>query len=109
MDTAQIRFHAVYRTGKRKENKHRPITAHFVCREDRVQVFARKKGIKERTRFKDAYVTADYATAIQDERRKLIKAMFKGKEQGSQAKVVGSYLYIEELKYDVRNIPEDFN
>ena len=34
MDTAQIRFHAVYRTGKRKENKHRPITAHFVCRED---------------------------------------------------------------------------
>ena len=64
MDTAQIRFHAVYRTGKRKENKHRPITAHFVCREDRVQVFARKKGIKERTRFKDAYVTADYATAI---------------------------------------------
>ena len=106
MDTAQIRFHAVYRTGKRKENKHRPITAHFVCRKEGRR---RKKGIKERTRFKDAYVTADYATAIQDERRKLIKAMFKGKEQGSQAKVVGSYLYIEELKYDVTNIPEDFN
>ena len=51
---------------------------------------------------------ADYATAIREERRKLIKAMFKGKEQGSEAKVVGSYLYIEELKYDGTNIPEDF-
>ena len=99
---------AVHRIGKRKENKHRPIIARFVCREDRDQVFARKKGIKESTRFKDAYITADYAKAIQDERRKLIKAMFKAKEQGSEAKVIGRYLYIGELKYDVTNIPEDF-
>ena len=61
--------------------------------------------MKESTRFKDAYITADYAKAIQDE---LIKAMFKAKEQGSEAKVVGRYLYIGELKYDVTNIPEDF-
>jgi len=54
MDTAQIQFHAVYRIGKQKENKHRPIIAHFVCREDRDQVFVRKKGTKESTRFKDA-------------------------------------------------------
>ena len=60
------------------------------------------------TEFKDAYITADYAKAIQDERRKLIKAMFKAKEQGSEAKVVGRYLYIGELKYDVTNVPEDF-
>ena len=45
MDIAQIRFHAVNRIGKRKENKHTPIIARFVCREDRDQVFARKKGI----------------------------------------------------------------
>ena len=77
MDTVQIRFHAVHRIAKRKENKHRPIIARFVCGEDRDQVFARKKGIKESTRFKDAYRTADYAKAIQDERRKLIKAIFK--------------------------------
>ena len=70
--------------------------------------FSRKKGIKESTRFMDAYINADYAKAIQDERRKLIKAMFKAKEQGSEAKVVGRYLYIGELKYDVTNIPEDF-
>ena len=67
MDTAQIRFHGVHRIGKRKENKHRPIIARFVCREDRDQVFARKKGIKESTRFKDAYITADHAKAIQYE------------------------------------------
>ena len=67
----------------------------------------RKKGIKESTRFNDAYITADYAKAIQGERRMLIKVMFKAKEQGSEAKVVGRYLYIGELKYDVTNIPED--
>ena len=109
MDTAQIRFHAVYRTGKQKENKHRPIIAPFVCREDRDQVFARNKGIKESSRFMDAYITADYAKAMQDERRKLIKAMLKAKEQCSEAaKVVVRYLYLGELKYDVTNIPEDF-
>ena len=81
----------MHRIGKRKENKHRPIIARFVCREDRDKVFARKKEIKESTRFKDAYITADYAKAIQDERRMLIKAMFKAKEQGSEANVVGRY------------------
>ena len=102
MDNAQIRFYAVHRIGKRKENKHRPTIARFVCREDRDQIFARKKEIKESTRFKDAYITADYTKAIQDERRKLIKAMFKAKEQGSEAKVVGRYVYIGELKYEGR-------
>ena len=56
----------------------------------------------------DVYITADYAKAIQDERRKLLKAMFKAKKQGLEAKVVGRYLYIGELKHDVTNIPEGF-
>ena len=34
--------------------------------------------------------------------------MFKAKEQDSEAKVVGRYLYVGELKYDVTNVPEDF-
>ena len=80
MDSAEIRFHVVHRIGKPKENKHRPIVARFVCREDRDRVFARKQGIAESTRFKDAYITADHAKAIPDGRRKLIKAMFKAKE-----------------------------
>ena len=46
MDTAQIRFHAVHRIGKRKENKHRPIIARFVCRKDRDQVFPGRRELK---------------------------------------------------------------
>ena len=49
----------------------------------------------------------DYAKAIQEERRKLIKAMFKAKEKGLQAKVVGRFLHIGERKYNVTNVPED--
>ena len=37
-----------------------------------------------------------------------MKAMFQAKEQGSEANVVGRSLYIGEIKYDVTNIPEDF-
>ena len=86
MDTAQIRFQAVHLIGKRKENKHRPITARFVCREDIDQVFARKKGIKESTRFTDAYITADYAKVIQDERRKLIRRCLRQRSKVQRPK-----------------------
>ena len=48
-------------------------------------------GNKRLKRYRDAYITADYAKAIQEERRKLIKAMFKAKEQGLQAKRVGRF------------------
>ena len=107
IDTTDIRFQAVHRIGKRKESRNRPIIARFVCREDRDRVFSRKQALKDSRRYRDAYVTADYAKAIQEERRKLIKAMFKAKEQGLQAKVVGRFLHIGERKYNVTNVPED--
>ena len=107
MDTTDIRFQAVHRIGKRKENRNRRIIARFVCREDRDRVFSRKQALKESRRYRDAYITADYAKAIQEEQRKLIKAMFKAKEQGHQAKVVGRFLHIGEQKYNVTNVPED--
>ena len=56
LDRSKIRFQAVHRIGKQKENKNRSIIA----------------------RFKDAYVSADYARAIQVERRRLIKEMLCG-------------------------------
>ena len=87
MDTTHIRFHAVHCIGKRKENSNRPIIARFVCREDRDCVFSRKQALKDGRRYHGAYITADYAKAIQEEQRKLIKVMFKAKEQGLQAKV----------------------
>ena len=80
--TTDIRFQAVHRIVKSKESRNRPITARFVCREDRDRVFSRKQALKDSRRYRDAYVTADYAKAIQEERRKHIKATFKAKEQG---------------------------
>ena len=82
IDTTDVRFQAFHRIGKRKESRNRPIIARFVCREDRGCVFGRKQVLKDSRRYRDAYVTADYAKAIQEERRKLIKAMFKAKESG---------------------------
>ena len=76
MDTTDIRFQAVHRIGKQK-NRNRPIIARFVCREDRDRVFSRRQALKESRRYRDAYITADYSKVIQEERRKLIKAMFK--------------------------------
>ena len=109
IDTSKIRFQAVHRIGKRKVNKSRPIIARFVCREDRDLVFSRKKALQESRRFKDAYITADYAKAIQMERRKLIKlkAMYKARDKGDEAKVVGRWLYIGEQRYNSENIPDD--
>ena len=71
------------------------------------RVFSRKQALKDSRRYHDAYVTADYAKAIQEERRTLIKALFKAKEQGLQAKVVARFLYIGQRKYTVTNVPED--
>ena len=52
LDPSKIRFQAVHRIGKQKENKNRPIIAGFVCREDRDLVFSRKKALEESKRFK---------------------------------------------------------
>ena len=81
IDTKDVRSQAFHPIGKRKESRNRPIIAHFVCR-DRGRVFGRKQVLKDSRRYRDAYVTADYVKAIQEERRKLIKAMFKAKEPG---------------------------
>ena len=105
--SVQGHFQAVHWIGKQKENKNRPIIARFICREDRDLVFSRKKALQESKRFKDAYVTADYARAIQVERRKLIKAMYAARGKGYEAKVVGRWLHIGEEKYNSENIPEE--
>ena len=67
VDTNDIRFHAVHRVGKPSKIRIRPIIARFVCREDRDHVFRAKRRLQESSRFRDAYITADYAKAIQDE------------------------------------------
>ena len=48
-----------------------------LCRKDRNLVWSRKKELKNSTTYQDAYITQDYAKAIQQERRTVIKAMKK--------------------------------
>ena len=83
-----IRFHAVHRVGKPAVGKTRPIMARFVCREDRDLIWSRKKDLKNSTTYQDAYITQDYAKAIQQERRTLIKAMKKARAFGFDSKVI---------------------
>ena len=95
IDTADIRFHVVHRIGKPKRNKIRPLIVRFVCREDRDHVFSRRQQLKRSDRYQDAYMTADFARAIQEERRKLIKAMYVARDKGHQAKVINRDLFVD--------------
>ena len=68
-----IRFHAVYRVDKPAaqnddnptSTRPRPIIARFVGREYTEQVLGVKNRLKKYDRYKDAYITKDYALAIQ--------------------------------------------
>ena len=63
--------------------------------------------LKESSRTKDVYIKQDYAKAIQQERKVLIKAMFQAKERGLSAKVIDRKLIMNNVIYKVSNIPED--
>ena len=87
VNTSQIRFHAVHRMGKKAEDRCRPIIARFVCREDRNRVWLERGKIKQSTTYPDAYITEDCTRAIQEERKKLIKAMMKARDEHGLNKV----------------------
>jgi len=89
------------------EGRCRPIIARFISREDRNLIWQNRGKIRHPDKYSDAYITEDFAKAIQDERRVLIKAMNKARENGGRpnAKVVGRYLIINNEKYDYKNIP----
>ena len=107
-----IHFHAVHRVGKPRledasKSTPRPIIARFLSREDRDAVFRERNRLKDSSRTKDVYMTQDYAKVIQQERKVLIKAMFQAKERGLSAKVIDRKLIINNVIYNVSNIPED--
>ena len=113
INAEDIRFHAVHRVGKSTSNetndaRPRPIIARFVVREDRDAVFAVKNRLKSSTRYHDAYITQDFARAIQKERKSLIQAMFAAKKAGREAKVINTSLFIDNKAYDISNIPNEF-
>ena len=68
---------------------------------------SKKNKLKNSEKYKDVYITNDYARAIQMERKILIKAMFKTKERGLKAKVVNRNLIVENTVYNVDNIPSN--
>ena len=99
MNVEEIRFHAVHRVGKAQNNgatnaRPRPIIARFVVREDRDAVFKVKKRLKSSDKYGEAYITQDFARAIQKERKTLIQSMFAAKQAGHDAKVVNRSLFI---------------
>ena len=102
ISTQDIRFHAVHRVGKpaaqnvdnSTSTRPRPSFARFVSREHTEQVLGVENQLKKSDRYKDAYITKDYASAIQEERRSLIKAMFAAREKGRNAKVINRNLLL---------------
>ncbi|CAH3122327.1 unnamed protein product, partial [Porites lobata] len=112
INTQNIYFHAVHRVGKPRspEDSHhhpRPIIARFLCREDRDRVLESKGRLRHSTDYPNAYISKDYAKAIQLERKKLIKAMFIARKKGMSAKVVDTNLVINVNVYHVGNIPDE--
>ena len=104
LDTSLIRFHAVHRVGKLMQGRTRPIIVRFVS-----LVWAKRGKIKQSTVHPDAHITEDVARAIQEERKVLIKAMIKARDElgMDNVKVIGRYLIIDNQKYDYNTIPDD--
>ena len=105
INTTFMRFFAVHRIGKPQPERNRPIIAIFVCREDKERVWSQKKQLKNSRRFEDVYITLDYAREIQEERKVLIKAMERAKDQGIQCKVIDRHLIIGQETYMANNLP----
>ena len=101
VDTTKIRFHAVHRVGKKIHGRRRTIIVRFVRRVDRDKVWSVRGKVKESMTHADIYITQDYTRAIQEERRVLIKAMMKAREEHglNDAKVFPSIL--SNLKHNV--------
>ena len=112
INTQNIYFHAVHRVGKPRwpeDSPHhpRPIIARFLCREDMDRVLKAKGRLRHSTDYPNAYITKDYAKAIQLERKELIKAMFIAQKKGMSAKVLDRNLVINDNVYHVGNIPNE--
>ena len=107
-------FHAVHRVGKARSATGdgekaipRPVIVRFLLRSDKDKVMSAKNKLKNSEKYKDVYITNDYARAIQMERKILIKAMFKAKEQDLKAKVVNRNLIVGNSVFHVGNIPSE--
>ncbi|XP_068749331.1 uncharacterized protein [Montipora capricornis] len=81
IDSKNIKFHAVHRVGKNVEGRHQPIIARFISREDRDLIWKNRSKIKSSGNHPNSYITEDFARAILEERKILIKAMMKARNE----------------------------
>jgi len=66
----------------------------------------KEKRSENSTTYHDAYITQDYAKAIQQERRTLMKAMKKARALGFDSKVIDRHLVVGGERYTCGTIPE---
>ena len=67
----------------------------------------KKNKRKSSKKYRDAFITQDYARAVQKERKKLVKAIFIARGKGHSAKVVNRNLIVDNVVYNVDTIPEN--
>lgn len=64
--------------------------------------------MRHSTNYPNAYITKDYAKAVQVERKALIKAMFVALKKGMNVKVLDRNLAINDNVYHVGYISDEF-
>ena len=69
-------------------------------------VLKAKGRLRNCSQYENAYITQDYAKAIQMERKVLIKATFLARKKGVNVKVVDRNLVVNNNVYNVDNIPD---
>ena len=112
INTQNIYFHAVHRVGQPRspEDSHhhyRPIIARFLCGEEGDRVLKAKGKLRHSMDYPSAYITKNYAKAIQLERKEPIKTMLIERKKGMSVKVVDRNVVINDNVYHVGNIPDD--
>ena len=70
-------------------------------------VLKAKGRLRYSSQYENAYITQDYAKAIQMERKVLVKSMFLACKNGMNAKVVDRNLVVNNDVYNVDNIPDN--
>lgn len=104
IDSKNIKFHAVHRVGKKVEGRHRSIIERFISREDRDLIWKNRSKTKSSRNHPNSYITEDFARAIQEERKILIKAMMKVRNERGihDAKVIRKVLLINNQSLTIK-------
>lgn len=123
----EIRFHAIHRSGKRKDNmpssndlnsnvsgeeqlprdRPRPILVRFVSRMDADAVWQRKKDLTKMPGFSSVFIDKDLSAESAAIRGKLRAAFRKAKElNNTRVFIKGNKLFVNSNSYEVDKLPD---